>query len=58
MARKLLAAEFKFLKKAGYPEKAIEYYQNKLNVGTIDDSDVTLSFTGPYGGYNETLLKN
>lgn len=49
MARKLTGAELELLKKAGYPEKAIEYYQNKLNVGTIDDSDVTLSFTGSCG---------
>lgn len=57
MARKLTAAEFELLKKAGYPEKAIEYYQNKLNVGTIDDSDITLSYTGPCGDTMRLYLK-
>ena len=57
MARKLTAAEFELLKKAGYPEKAIEYYQNKLNVDTIDDSDITLSYTGPCGDTMRLYLK-
>ena len=57
MSKKLTGAELELLKKAGYPEKAIDYYQNKLNVGTIGDPDVALSYTGPCGDTMQLYLK-
>jgi len=57
MARNLTVAEFELLKKAGYPEKAIDHYQ-KLNVGKIYDSNVNLDYTGSLRRHNETILEN
>jgi nitrogen fixation NifU-like protein len=37
------------LVKSGYSEKAIEYFENKLNVGEIEDASVITDFTGICG---------
>ena len=37
------------LEKSGYSEKAIKYYEDRINVGTIGNADVILDYTGPCG---------
>jgi len=37
------------LEKSGYSEKAIKYYEDRINVGTIENADVVLDYTGPCG---------
>ena len=37
------------LEKSGYSEKAIKYYEDRINVGTIGNADVVLGYTGPCG---------
>ena len=43
------------LLKAGYSAKAIRLYMNKVNVGSIEDSDVALTYTGLPCGDTITL---
>ncbi len=45
------------LKKSGYSDRAIEYYENHLNVGRIENPDVQYIFTGPCGDTMELFLK-
>lgn len=45
------------LKTSGYSERAIEYYENHLNVGSIDNPDAQYMFTGPCGDTMEIFLK-
>lgn len=45
------------LKKSGYSDRAIEYYENLLNVGKIKDPDVHYTYTGPCGDTVEIFLK-
>jgi nitrogen fixation NifU-like protein len=45
------------LKKAGYPEKAINYYITKLNVGVIEGAEAVDSFTGLCGDSMRVYLK-
>ncbi len=47
----------KLLKTSGYSERAIEYYENHLNVGSIEDPDAQYMFTGPCGDTMEIFLK-
>jgi nitrogen fixation protein NifU and related proteins len=42
---------------SGYSEKAIEYYENQLNVGSIEKPDAHCMFTGPCGDTIEIFLK-
>ncbi len=37
------------LKKSGYSDKAIEYFTKKVNVGSIKNPSVSLSYTGHCG---------
>ena len=37
------------LEKSGYSEKAIKYYEDKVNVGIIENADMVLDYTGPCG---------
>ncbi len=45
------------LRKAGYPEKAIDYYIRKLNVGVIEGAEAVDSFTGLCGDSMKVYLK-
>ena len=45
------------LRKAGYPEKAIDYYMMKLNVGVIEGAEAVDSFTGLCGDSMRIYLK-
>lgn len=45
------------LRKAGYSEKAIDYYIRKLNVGVIEDAEAVNSFTGLCGDSMRIYLK-
>jgi nitrogen fixation NifU-like protein len=45
------------LRKAGYPEKAIDYYVRKLNVGVIEGAEAVDSFTGFCGDSMRLYLK-
>ena len=37
------------LRKSGYSKKAIRYYEDRINIGTIENADVVLDYTGPCG---------
>lgn len=45
------------LRKAGYSEKAIDYYVRKLNVGTIEGAEAVDSHTGLCGDSMKIYLK-
>jgi len=45
------------LRKAGYPERAIDYYVRKLNVGVIEGAEAVDSFTGLCGDSMRIYLK-
>lgn len=45
------------LKKVGYPERAIDYYIRKVNVGAIENADATDVFTGLCGDSMRIYLK-
>jgi nitrogen fixation NifU-like protein len=45
------------LRKAGYSEKAIDYYIKKLNVGIIEGADAVDSYTGLCGDSMKVYLK-
>ena len=44
------------LKKEGYSDRAIEYYENQLNVGKIENPDIYYAYTGPCGDSVEIYL--
>ena len=45
------------LEKSGYSEKAIKNYEDRINVGTIENADVILDHTGPCGDTISLYLK-
>ncbi len=45
------------LRRAGYPEKAIDYYLRKVNVGIIEGAEATDTFTGLCGDSMRVYLK-
>ena len=45
------------LRKAGYSEKAIDYYLRKLNVGVIEGAEAVDSYTGLCGDSMRVYLK-
>jgi nitrogen fixation NifU-like protein len=45
------------LGKSGYSNKAIEYYLNKVNVGSIKNPSAHVAYTGPCGDTMEVYLK-
>ena len=45
------------LKNAAYLKKVFELYANNVNVGVIENADVTLSYTGPCGDTCKIYLK-
>lgn len=42
---------------SGYSDRAIEYYENTLNVGKIEKPDAHFAYTGPCGDTMELFLK-
>jgi len=40
---------YKMLSESGYSDKAIQYFEEKKNIGVIEDADQTLDLTGPCG---------
>ena len=57
MPKKLTKEEFELLKEAGYSEKVIKLYRNKVNVGLIKKPDVNLAYMGPCGDTMKLYLK-
>jgi nitrogen fixation NifU-like protein len=53
----LTEEKMELLKDAGYSKNAIELYANKVNVGAIENADVTLSYTDPCGDTCKIFLK-
>lgn len=47
----------RLLEKSGYSNKAIEYYLERANVGSIENPSVQESYTGPCGDTMEVYLK-
>jgi len=45
------------LRKAGYSEKAIDYYMKKVNVGVIEGAEAVNSYTGLCGDSMRVYLK-
>nr|NIU59687.1 iron-sulfur cluster assembly scaffold protein [Phycisphaerae bacterium] len=45
------------LRKAGYSDKAIDYYLRKLNVGVIEGAEAVDSYTGLCGDSMRVYLK-
>ncbi len=56
-SKKFAKEEFELLKEAGYSGKAIELYENKVNVGLIENSDIAFAYTGPCGDTIKLYLK-
>lgn len=56
-SKKLAKEEFELLREAGYSDKAIALYENKVNVGVIENSDVALAYSGPCGDTIKLYLK-
>jgi nitrogen fixation NifU-like protein len=54
---KLTEEKLELLKNAGYSNNAIELYANNVNVGAIENADVTLPYTGPCGDTCKIFLK-
>ena len=57
MLRKLTKSEYDLLKKSGYSERAIEFYADMVNFGFMENSDVSLDYTGPCGDSMKFYLK-
>jgi hypothetical protein len=49
LSNKKLAEEIEILKESTYTRYAIKLYNDKINVGVIDDADVSLAYTGSCG---------
>jgi len=57
MFKNLTKEEIELLKEAGYSQKAIKLYGNRVNVGAIKNSNVALDYTGPCGDTMKIYLK-
>jgi NifU-like protein involved in Fe-S cluster formation len=49
MQKKATKEELKLLRESGYPEKAIELYVNRVNMGVLEKPDIVETYTGPRG---------
>jgi NifU-like protein involved in Fe-S cluster formation len=56
-ASKKAKEEFELLREAGYSDRAITLYKDKVNVGPIENPDIALAYTGPCGDTLELYLK-
>jgi len=54
---KLTKEKIGLLKEAGYSRNATELYGNRVNVGTIENADVALAYTGSCGDTTKLYLK-
>ena len=57
MLERLAKEKSELLKVTGYSEKAIEYYMDDVNVGIIENPDVTMAHTGPCGDTMKLYLR-
>ena len=57
LSKKLTTEEHKLLREAGYSDKVIELYKNKVNIGSIINPDVALAYTGPCGDTMKLYLR-
>ena len=57
MSDKLTEEKIELLQNADYSKKAVELYANKVNVGVIENADVTVAYTGPCGDTCKIYLK-
>ena len=57
VSRKLTEEQLRLLKESGYPERAIELYVNKVNMGALQNPDVVTTYLGPCGDIIELYLK-
>jgi len=53
----LMKEKVELLKEAGYSEKVIEFYMNKVNVGVVRNPDVDSAYTGPCGDTMKVYLR-
>ena len=57
LSKKLTTEEHKLLREAGYSDKVIELYKNKVNIGLIKNPNVALAYTGPCGDTMKLYLR-
>ena len=57
MSKNLMTEEHKLLREAGFSDRVIELYQNKVNVGLIMNPDVALAYMGPCGDTIKIYLR-
>ena len=57
MSAQLTEEKIELLKNTGYSRKAIGLYIKEVNVGVIENADVTLAYTGPCGDTCKIFLK-
>ena len=57
MSSALTKEELELLRESGYSEKAIQLYIDKTNVGTLKNSDIVETYTGPCGDVIKLYLK-
>jgi NifU-like protein involved in Fe-S cluster formation len=57
MSRKLSEEELKLMTESGYSKKAIEFYVNNVNVGTLETPSIITTFLGPCGDLIKLYLK-
>ena len=53
----LTKEKVELLKEAGYSEKVIEFYMNKVNVGVVRNPDTDSAYTGPCGDTMKVYLR-
>jgi NifU-like protein involved in Fe-S cluster formation len=49
MQKKAMKEELELLRESGYPNKAIELYINKVNMGVLENPDIVETYAGPCG---------
>jgi len=49
LINKIMSEVRNLLKTSGYSDRAIQYYENHVNVGNIENPDAHAIFTGPCG---------
>jgi len=57
ISEELSKDELNLLAEAGYSRKAIELYEDKINVGVMENPDVALAYTGSCGDTIKLYLK-
>jgi len=55
--RKLSEEELKLMAESGYSKRAIEFYVNNVNVGTLENPSVVTTFLGPCGDLIKLYLR-